>query len=546
VDICHHLPNRADFAQQTSHCSLKSALEGLWYNAAPNSTCLRKGAMTDSARPRHPWLAAVLSFILPGLGQAYAGHWLLAALLATPVVVLVATTLTAFVVVGDGLRNELLSSRFLVGALALDVALLGWRLFAISHAAFVPAVPATVASRVRAVSQVPARGAEHRSRGGLALIGVLLLATVAMHSYVAVVVGQLNETLDQVFAGTGAPDPQGGIGTIPGPINEPEYTWDGTDRINFLLLGVDAAPGREAALTDTILVVSVDPVDRTAVMVSIPRDTAFVPLPDTRVFADARYPNKINQLSTEAAADAARWCPDLSDKPETCGLRTLQRSVGLYLGIQIHHFATVDLLGFTKLIDALGGLQLCLPGRLVDPEYTHLGGGGLGLELEAGCHHYDGEGALAYARSRKGWIELPDGTLEYQNDFLRAERQQGVLLGVRRELAQMNMLFELPGLLEAVGQTVVTDFPRAQAGDLSSLVPLITGPDIERVVLGYPEFVDLGPDPETNYILTPRREAIRAEMRRLFGQDEPLEGWYVGSDVEIPDAELPDEAGRAP
>jgi hypothetical protein len=75
---------------------------------------------------------------------------------------------------------------------------------------------------------------------------------------------------------------------------------------------------------------------------------------------------------------------------------------------------------------------------------------------------------------------------------------------------------------------VSTDFPRDRAGDLASLLPLITGPDIERIVLGYPEFVELPVDPETNYLLIPKRDAIREEMARVFGSDA-LVGWYLGS-----------------
>ena len=80
--------------------------------------------------------------------------------------------------------------------------------------------------------------------------------------------------------------------------------------------------------------------------------------------------------------------------------------------------------------------------------------------------------------------------------------------------------------------TVNTDFPRAKAGDLASLLPLITGPRIERVVLGYPDFVDLPVNPTLNYLLIPRRDDVRAEMRRLFGAS--LQGWYLGGDAHGP------------
>ena len=213
--------------------------------------------------------------------------------------------------------------------------------------------------------------------------------------------------------------------------------------------------------------------------------------------------------------------------------------MGLYLGIEIHHYALVDMAGFADLIDALGGLRLCLPGELHDPQFD----GSLDnlevdqpLVLPAGCHQYEGLDALAYARSRKGWIEMPDGTREPQTDFTRNERQQAVLVALRDELAQADLIFELPQVLRAIGRSVSTDFPRDQAGDLASLLPLIAGPDIERIVLGYPEYVDLPTQPEVNYLLIPKRDEIREEMARIFGEDE-LAGWYLGSAEPAPSGE---------
>ena len=76
------------------------------------------------------------------------------------------------------------------------------------------------------------------------------------------------------------------------------------------------------------------------------------------------------------------------------------------------------------------------------------------------------------------------------DDFKRADRQQKVLLEMRKHFAEMDLFFDLPGALEAIGATVKTDFPRDKAGDLASLLPLITGPDIRRLVLDLPRFVD--------------------------------------------------------
>jgi LCP family protein required for cell wall assembly len=482
----------------------------------------------DDPRPHRPWLAALLSFLFPGAGQAYASHGRAAAIFALPIVVLVAIAAGLLLSPLELSRNTLLSTGFLVGVLVLNGLIFAWRSAAIAHAGLLIGPPAG-----------------RRRRRTIGAVGALLVATVAMHAWVGVVVVQLEGTLREVFGGTDPgrnPDPS----QPPAPSQEPgqpEPTpfprWDGTERLNILLLGTDAAPGREAVLTDVILLVSIDPVDETAVMVSVPRDTGFVPLADRSLYADALYPDKVNGLMATAAGAPATWCPDIADDPERCGLRTVETSIGLYLGAEIHHYAVVDMAGFAELIDALGGLELCLPGRLIDPEFDgslENDGTSEPLVLPAGCHLYDGLDALAYSRSRKGWIEMPDGERVPQSDFTRNDRQQQVLLALRDELAEADTLIELPGVLAAIGRTVTTDFPRDRAGELASLLPLITGPDIDRLVLDYPEFVELPPDPDVNYLLIPRRDEIRAQMAATFGEGE-LQGWYLGTTADGPTSE---------
>ena len=476
---------------------------------------------TVAAQPHRPWLAALLSFAFPGLGHAYSGRWREAALFGLPVVLLVVAG-AALVTGLAGDRNSLLSRGFLTAVMVLNGLLLVWRLVAIAHAGLTP---------VRAVA------GRHRRRAGAVVVG-LIVASIAMHAWVGIVAAHLEGTLTQVFAGA-PPEP---VANDPTPLPTgnaprasdppPTFRWDGKERINVLLLGTDAAPGRSFALTDVLLLVSVDPVEGTAAMISVPRDTGFVPLPDASVYPDGVFPEKINELSSRAAENPEEWCPDLADDPQACGLRSIRQAIGLYLGVEVHRHALVDMTGFAEMIDAIGGVELCLPGRLVDPEFD----GSLEnrerdepLVLPAGCHHYDGIDALAYARSRKGWIEMPDGTREPQSDFTRSERQQQVLLALRHELAQADTLFELPGLLGAISRTVSTDLPRERAGDLVNLVPLITGPDIDQVVLGYPGYVDLPLQPDVNYLLIPRRDAIREEMARIFGADE-LRGWWLAGE----------------
>ncbi|MGH2488337.1 MAG: hypothetical protein ACRDFR_01790, partial [Candidatus Limnocylindria bacterium] len=108
------------------------------------------------------------------------------------------------------------------------------------------------------------------------------------------------------------------------------------------------------------------------------------------------------------------------------------------------------------------------------------------------------------------------------------------LLALRQKFANTNLITSLPGLLTAVSQTVTTDFPRDQAGNLASLGPLIASGDIDRVVLGWPGYVDLPVDPETYYLLIPERDAVRNEMARILGGEAQLVGWYLGSSADGP------------
>ena len=503
------------------------------------SDALSATAADDRRRPA--WIGAALSFLFPGLGQAFDGRRREALIFAAPVAILLALIAAALLGILDPPRNALLSSGFLIGVLLANAAVFVWRSAAIAHAGLT--APTEVNDRERRVAG--------------AVVGGLLLLTVVMHAWVGVVVMQLDGALSEVFDGPridpprAEPAPAGPAASVRPVASEPPapaYRWDGTERINILLLGTDAAPGRETVLTDVILVVSVDPVEETAVLVSVPRDTGFVPLADTEIYANALYPDKVNELMAQAVRDPETWCPEDPDDAEACGISTVQTSIGLYLGLEIHHYALVDMSGFAGLIDALGGLQLCLPGELVDPEFD----GSLENEevreplvLPAGCHQYEGIDALAYARSRKGWIELPDGTREPQSDFTRAERQQAVLLALRRELAEADTFLELPGVLAAISRTVSTDVPRDQAGDLASLVPLVTGPDIEQRVLGYPEFVDLPAEPDVNYLLVPKRDAIREEMEDIFGADA-LRGWYLATSDDGPDDRRTDSGDGEP
>lgn len=477
----------------------------------------RRGARRSSAA-----LAAALSFVVPGLGQAYSGQPRLGLLFAAPVLVLIGMAIGGLATGTDTVLHTLLLPGALLAIFALNLGLMVWRMIAIAQAG--------LTNRSRVVETYAVQATARRSAVTLAVVSLLMIVTIGMHLWIAVATISADVAIGRIFTPPSATTPP--VFGHTDPVT-PEYRWEGTERVNILLIGSDAGPGRTDELTDTIMVVSLDPATRTAAMVSIPRDTGYVPLPDRSVYADGIFPRRINELASVAKEDPATWCPTLA-VGEDCGLQMLRQAVGLYLGLEIHNVAWIDLLGFAALVDAIGGVDLCLPGVLADPQYGGPTWEGQGIVLEAGCHHYDGPHALAYARIRLGTLTLPDGTVEEQNDYLRAARQQEFLLALRQKFANTNLLTSLPGLLTAVSQTVTTDFPREQAGNLASLGPLIASGDINRVVLGWPGYVDLPVDPLTYYLLIPQRDSVRTEMARILGGEGELIGWYLGSSADGP------------
>ena len=132
---------------------------------------------------------------------------------------------------------------------------------------------------------------------------------------------------------------------------------------------------------------------------------------------------------------------------------TLVNEVSYLVGIQIDYYAAMDLGGFVKLIDMVGGIDVVNPAPINDPNYYWLDGH-YGFQLAAGPQHLDGKTALAYVRSRKSAGD---------NDFGRSSRQQEVLISLLHKMAQPAQILNLPTVLSTLGSTVTTTFPALAA-----------------------------------------------------------------------------------
>jgi len=180
--------------------------------------------------------------------------------------------------------------------------------------------------------------------GRLGVIGiVIILVLVALPHLVAYRYGTiLGETFARVFAGDELDGSAGPAGPQPG---------DG-ERINVLLVGVDAKRDRTAILTDTMMVASLDPVGRSVSLLSVPRDLVDTPLGNGDVFGP-----KLNSLLGYADRN-----PDAFPQG---GMRALQDAVGSLLDIPIHYYAKLDFSGVRQ--DFIDQINLDLNRPVVNP-----------------------------------------------------------------------------------------------------------------------------------------------------------------------------------
>ncbi|MBA2381955.1 MAG: LCP family protein [Chloroflexi bacterium] len=425
---------------------------------------------------RRRLFAAIASSVVPGIGQALNGRLRPALTFAIPTVVLV--IIVWLVVQSDRptmLIAKMIAPSMLSVLLVLNVVILGWRLLAVLHA-FLD-------------RRYPGRPGRLGVVGLVALLIATALPHVAAWNY-----GRAAQTMfGDIFAGSTVRSVSGS----PPPAD--------IERLNVLLIGIDAAPGRTEALTDSMIVVSLDPVGRTVTMLSIPRDLASVPLGNGDTFGP-----KINSLMSWAERHPG-------DFPHG-GVRALEDAIGALLGIPIHYYATVDLGGFVSMVDAVGGVDITVKKALDDPLYPRLDGK-RGWSVEPGPHHFDGADALAYARIRKSAGE---------SDLTRAARQQEVLVALRNRAVSAGVLFSLPALMAAVGSTVRTDLPADRLPQLAALAEQIGGSSTTKLVLGSPQIKAGGPSSfGSTFVPVPSR--IRALVKVVFGPPGGDPTWPVAS-----------------
>lgn len=289
---------------------------------------------------------------------------------------------------------------------------------------------------------------------------------------------------------------------------------------NFLIVGADSRIGEnadvgagsvedaEGARSDTIMLVNIPANRKRVVVVSFPRDTAITP-----TMCEA-WDARTGEYGPVYDEKEGVWSPEerytdtkLNSAYALGGPKCLVKVIQKISGLSVNRFMAVDFTGFSKMVDALGGVEVCTTTPLEDAE--------LGTVLAtAGRQTIDGHTALNYVRARQ--IET-----EQNGDYGRIKRQQMFLSSLLRSLISKDTFFSLSKLNNVVNLFINDSYvDNVKTKDLVDL-----GQSIQGVSAGRVTFITLPTtgvtDEDGNEV--PNDEAIRALFDAII-DDDPLPG----------------------
>ncbi|MCV2490085.1 LCP family protein [Geodermatophilus sp. YIM 151500] len=267
--------------------------------------------------------------------------------------------------------------------------------------------------------------------------------------------------------------------------------WD-KERVNVLLLGGDGGDGREGVRTDTVIVASIDTDTGATTTFSLPRNLQELPFPEDSPLADV-YPDGfwsgseseslLNAVYRNGPADN----PDVLGPTDNPGADFLKLGVGEALGLTIDYYVLVNLDGFSRLVDALGGITVnvnywvpingeptigILPDDYIAPGPNQ---------------HMDGQRALHFARGRFGLT-----------DYQRMDRQRCMIDAIVAAADPVTLLRQYQELAATTQDIVSTDIPQSVVPAFADLALKVKGAGIRSVVFddtvitpAYPDYDEM-------------------------------------------------------
>lgn len=224
----------------------------------------------------------------------------------------------------------------------------------------------------------------------------------------------------------------------------PPKEMDWNKKINILLVGIDQRYEDEMSRSDTNLLLSIDPVNKKIVIISLPRDS-FVELPGYEGHQKLAHAHSYG------------------------GVQLLVKTVENLLGIEIPYYVEVNFDGFIKMIDLIGGVTIDVEKDMDYESYL----GDVKIHLKKGLQHLNGEKALMYVRFR----------MDETGDIGRMERQQKFLKAVIEQALKIENTIRLQKALVELKNWVKTNLDPWQIIKLGLLLKSVNEEDIETLTL---------------------------------------------------------------
>ncbi len=299
-------------------------------------------------------------------------------------------------------------------------------------------------------------------RKGMAIALIIALVAASVITLPAIIIlgsGKLSVGVSSPNRPAAEVSPtRGSLANLTASTNTPEPTptlvpaWQGTSRMNILLLGIDQRPNQnpDRTRTDTMIVLSLDPARHAAGMLSIPRDL-YVTLPN-------HMRDRINAAHVFGGPSMA------------------MHAVESTFGIPIQHYVRVNFTALTRLVDLVGGIDVYVDQDINDPTYPSMNYGYDPFVISKGWHHMDGATALKYARTRHG-----------SSDFFRMRRQQQIIMALRDRVLSTDaipkLLPNLPQIMSTLRDAVSTDMSFTEMARLLVYAKDLPADRITRVVV---------------------------------------------------------------
>lgn len=328
------------------------------------------------------------------------------------------------------------------------------------------------------------------------IIAVVLAVTTVLASgslgYLAYVLNVSRNAIGSIFNAGPAIDPVDG-------------------RYNFLMMGGDAGDDRTGRRPDSLSVISVDAKTGESAIISVPRNLQNAQFsegsPMRKIYPDGYNCGDeclINAVNTEVTNNHKDLYPGVADP----GAQATLEAVSGTLGITVQAYVLVDMDGFAKLIDAMGGIRIKAGGWVpISGPVTDEANGIHGMPdgwIPAGDQHLDGFHALWYGRSR-----------EFVDDYARIARQQCVQQAMLKQLDPGTLLTKFEDIANAGTKVVESNISSAQLGSFVDLALKSKSQPVKRLTIGPPDF-------DASFSTVPDFDLIHSKVQELLtSQNSP-------------------------